>query len=189
MTSGRFRGALPWKPRFHPCGFPGAASSHSEFSSWGQGRCKADPAPSEPGRPFSLWASIYLSVPPTPAWLGLSPRRPLHLLSEALAPRPLHVCALWACSTYSVLGSPRTPGQVTLASLGWAPGSPEGWVPGHLGKCHHPHPRPAACRHSPVIQRVSLSTPSFRIPHPALRRSPGSWPLALIPHPHPRARL
>lgn len=60
MTSGRFRGALPWKPRFHPCGFPGAASSHSEFSSWGQGAVQGRPRPQRARQAF---LSLGLDLP------------------------------------------------------------------------------------------------------------------------------
>ncbi|XP_074194802.1 uncharacterized protein LOC141572848 [Rhinolophus sinicus] len=49
---------------------------------------------------------------------------------------------------------------------------PEGWIPGSRTSA----PRPVVCRHSPVIQRVPQSAPCFRIPHPALWRSPGSQP-------------
>nr|XP_044609620.1 protein transport protein SEC31-like [Equus asinus] len=90
VTSGSLRGALPWKPRFHPRGFPGAAPSHSAFSSMGGGGCAGPTPPPRSRSPHPLLASVYLSVPPTLTWAGLPPSR--RRTPSAEAP-PLHLPA------------------------------------------------------------------------------------------------
>lgn len=64
----------------------------------------AGSAPCDPGNPWSLWASVYLSEPPIPVWSGLSPLRPLHPVSTVHPyPHPLQVCALRPAAPYAGL--------------------------------------------------------------------------------------
>lgn len=125
-----------------------------------------------------------LAVPATPLSLGLS-----------LAFRASHSCVVWAaappsaapCLRHASLPSSPPAGVCAAPYAGlcsriprqgrdppnpglYARQRPEGWIPGSRTSA----PCPVVCRHSPVIQRVPQSAPSFRIPHPALWRSPGS---------------
>lgn len=91
VTSGPIRGALPWKPRFHSCGFPGATPSHSAFSSMGGGggagqrpppAISADPVLAGPQFTF-LSRGLACSPsgrgsprPGTAPWLGVCAVRP-----------------------------------------------------------------------------------------------------------------
>lgn len=171
MTSGLFRGTLPWKPYFHPCGFPGAASSHSAFSSWGEGAVQSRPRPLLSRQPPLSGPQFSFPCLPLPLGLGCRPSV-CCTLSQTCTPT-LTLCRCvrspptqGLCSRIPRQGrDPPNPGL-------YARQRPEGWIPGSRTSA----PRPVVCRHSPVIQRVPQSAPSFRIPHPALWRSPGSQP-------------
>lgn len=67
VTSGASRGALPWQPRFHLVEFPGAAPSHSVFSSmgcWGWGEGSEGPTP--PLCDFGSFCCLSLGFPLRP---------------------------------------------------------------------------------------------------------------------------
>lgn len=66
--------------------FPGPPLPIHLFRQWGRRRFRANPNTCGPSSPCPPWASVYLSLPPTPAWSDLPPFRPLQ--HRGWAPRP-----------------------------------------------------------------------------------------------------
>lgn len=148
------------------------------FFNGGRGRCRADPAPSDPGSPCPLCVSVYLFVTPRrlqlPGSLGCHP-------SGRYSPREAPRLGVRCVPAQGERASGRQP------LPGWCPRTPgldarqrpEGWAPWRQGKC----PRPALCRRRPCDSACAACRHFPPHPPPSPGRSPGSQPSALTSSP------